>query len=142
MSEFEFHWVPHSFDLVPHWSKKKLHKLLWECVLVSIVMKLLLLVYCPRRWQAFSLNPFTYAYHLVNAKHIAGIRSDNIFILDVIQLQANRENYDRDFRISQKWRQHKICNLEYKLFYYQPQKIKACMWSKIALATKIKMFIV
>ena len=55
--------------------------------------KLLRLVYCQRRWQAFSLNHFTYAYRLDSAVRIAGIRSDNILFLDVIQPQANRENY-------------------------------------------------
>ena len=86
--------------------------------------------------------PFTYAYPPDNAKGISGIRSDNIFFRDVIQQQANRENYDTDFRTSRKWRQHAMPNSEYKLFHYQPQKTKACMRSKIVLATKIRMFIV
>ena len=59
-------------------------------------MKLLRLVYRRWRWQAFSLNPFTYAYRRNNAKRIAGIRSDNILFRDVIQLQVNRENYDKE----------------------------------------------
>ena len=38
------------------------------------------LIYCRWRWQAFNLDPFTYAYRPDNTKRIAGIRSDNIFI--------------------------------------------------------------
>ena len=60
-------------------------------------MKLLRLVYCRRKGQDFSLDPFTYAYHPVNAKRIAGIRSDNILFRDVMQPQANREIYDTEF---------------------------------------------
>ena len=59
-------------------------------------MKLLRLVCCQWRWQAFSLEPFTYAYRPDNAKRIAGIRSDNILFRDVIQPQANRENWDKE----------------------------------------------
>ena len=100
------------------------------------------LVYCRWRWQAFCLDPFTYVYRPENAKRIIGIRSDNILFRDVIKPQANRENYDKDFLTSRKWRQHEMYNLEYKLFYYQAKKkTKACMRSKIVLETKIKMFI-
>ena len=113
-----------------------------ECIyafmLVCTVMKLLWLVYFWRRWQAFSLYPFTYAYYPDNAKGIAGIRSDSILFRDVIKPPANRKNYDADFRTSRKWRQHEMHNLEHKLFYYQPKNIKAFMWSKIVLVTKIK----
>ena len=59
-------------------------------------MKLLRMVYCRWRWQAFSLDPFTYAYHPDNAKRIAGIKSDNILFRDVIQPQTNRENSDTE----------------------------------------------
>ena len=45
---------------------------------------------------SFYLNPFTYAYHLDNAKCNAGIRLDNILFQDVIQPQTNRENYDSE----------------------------------------------
>ena len=75
-------------------------------------MKLFRLVYCQWRWQAFSLEPFTHAYHPDNAKCIAGIRSDNILFLGAIQPQVNRENYDTDFQTSRKWRQHEMHNLE------------------------------
>ena len=54
------------------------------------------LVYCRRRWQAFSLEPFTHAYRPDSAERIAGIRSDNILFRDVIQSQANTENYDTE----------------------------------------------
>ena len=54
------------------------------------------LVYCRRRWQAFFLDLFTYAYRPDNAKRIAGIRLDNILFRDVIQPQANWENYDTE----------------------------------------------
>ena len=57
-------------------------------------MKLLRLVYCRRRWQAFSLDPFTHVCRPDNAKRIASIRSDNILFWDVVQPQANRQNYD------------------------------------------------
>ena len=87
-------------------------------------MKLFRRVYCQWTWQTFSLDPFTSTYYPDNARCIAGFRSNNISFRDVIQSQANRENYDKDFRTSRKWRQHKMQNLEYKLFYYQPQKIK------------------
>ena len=60
------------------------------------VIKLLQLIYCRWRWQAFSLDPFLYAYRPDNAKHIAGIRSDNILFRDAIQPQTNRENYDTE----------------------------------------------
>ena len=63
---------------------------------MDIAMKLLRLVYCRRRWQAFSIDPFTYAYRPDNAKYIAGIRSENISFQEVIQPQANRENYDTE----------------------------------------------
>ena len=59
-------------------------------------MKLLWLVCCQWRWQASSLNPFTYTYHPDNAKRIAGIRSDNILFQDVIQPQVDGENYDTE----------------------------------------------
>ena len=58
------------------------------------VMKLLRLVNCRRKWQAFSLDPFIYTYRPDNAKHIASIRSDKSLFRDVIQPLANRENYD------------------------------------------------
>ena len=61
-----------------------------------IVMKLLPLVYCRWKWQAFSLDPFTFAHCPDNSKPIAGIRSDNILFRDVIQPQANRENYNTE----------------------------------------------
>ena len=77
------------------------------------------LVYCRWRWQAFSLNTFTYAYRADNAKRIASIGSDNILFQDVIQPQSKRENYDTDFRTSRKLRLE-MHNLEYKLIYYQP----------------------
>ena len=41
-------------------------------------------------------DPFTSAYRTDNAKHIAGISLDNILFQDVIQPQANRENYDTE----------------------------------------------
>ena len=47
--------------------------------------------YCRWRWQTFSLNPFTYANRPDNAKRIAGI-----LFRDVIQPQANWENYDTE----------------------------------------------
>ena len=53
------------------------------------IKKFLQLVYCRRRWQVFSLNPFTYAYRPDNVKQIAGIRLDNILFQDVIQPLAN-----------------------------------------------------
>ena len=59
-------------------------------------MKLLWLVYYQWRWQAFSPDPFTYTYCMDNAKCIARIRSDTILFQNVIQLQANRENYDTE----------------------------------------------
>ena len=55
-------------------------------------MKLVWLVWCG--WQAFSLDRFTYTYSPENANRIASIWSDNILFCDVIQSQANWENYD------------------------------------------------
>ena len=65
----------------------------WQPDPVVVVTKRLGVVYFRRKWQAFSLNPFTYAYRPDNTKCIAGIRWDNILFRDVIQPQANRENY-------------------------------------------------
>ena len=59
-------------------------------------MKLLRLVYCRRKWQTFSLDPFTYVIRPDNAERIAGFRSDNILFRGVIQSRANRENYDAE----------------------------------------------
>ena len=73
---------------------------------VCIVIKLLQLVYCRWRWQAFSLDPFTYACHPDKTMRIGGIRLDNILFRDVIQPQVKKENYNTDFKLSQKWRQH------------------------------------
>ena len=56
-------------------------------------MIFLRLVYFQWKWQAFSLDPFTYAYRPGNAKWIDSLRSDNMLFRDVIQPQANRENY-------------------------------------------------
>ena len=63
---------------------------------------------------------FTNAYRPDNIKCTAVIWSDNLLFRNVNQPQANREKYVRDFRISQKWRQHEMHNLEYKVFYYRP----------------------
>ena len=82
-------------------------------------MKLLWLVYCRGRWQAFSLDHFIYAYNPENPMYIAGIRSDNILFLDVI--------HDTEiFEQADKWRQHEMHDLEYKLFYHQPKNRHVC----------------
>ena len=65
-------------------------------LLIDTVMKLLRLVYCRWSWQVFSLDPLTHAYRPDNAKRIAGFTSNNILFREVIQPQANRENYDTD----------------------------------------------
>ena len=62
-------------------------------------MKLFGLVYCWWSWQAFSLDPFTCAYNPDNTKCLAGITPDNILFHDVIQPQANRENYEAEIFI-------------------------------------------
>ena len=64
--------------------------------IVDIVMKLLRLVCCRWKWQAFSLDLFTCAYCPDNSKRIVDSRSDNILLRDVIQPHANRENYDTE----------------------------------------------
>ena len=79
------------------------------CVCVCIVMKLLRQLNYRRRWQAFSVDPFTYAYRPDNAKRIARIKSDNILFRDAIQPQAKKENYDTEnFRTSRKWRRNAL----------------------------------
>ena len=111
-------------------------------------MKLRLL-YCRWRGQAFNFDPFTYHYHQDNAKRIAGIRSGNILFRVVIQPPANREYYDTEIFEQVENKDHTKSTIP-KINYFiinqkkkkkKKDKKKTCMWSKIVLATKIKMFI-
>ena len=63
------------------------------------------------KMTSYSFDPFTNVYRPDDIKRIAGISSDNISFRDIIQPQANWENYDTEiFRTSRNWRQHEMHN--------------------------------